>query len=541
MALITHLMRKLHQGHPGSLLIDALLAVTIFGIIVTAFSTGILQGRLGTVWASDRIRAIYLAQEGLNAVRFVRGEENEEGKNIGYDTLFAYETGVDHGVHIVNGSWELLANTPTSIDNFFTRSIRFMPGNNDNELIVQSTVNWESGGFVGIRSITFTSLLSNWAEDPPPPPPDWSQPLVKGSLTDALFDARSLNKLAVSGSYAFIAASLGASNSYGLFVVDISNLENPALVNSVDVSSADAYDVALRGHYAYLSTNDANGEIKIIDITDPLTADCAPCAGEIDLASNGITNGIALTGTGLYITREQDVSADELSIYDIGDNPTDPPLIVSYDTDPSSDSLYAVATAGSNPGAYYAYVASGTNNDQELRVVNTTGGVLTGNGSAGSNARGTAVAIYGTGAYVAAYGNDSCELFSFDITGKLHNPNAAPSCGGNQSYDLGGINDPNDIIYDMEAWYGNSMEFPHLFMGLDAKKLGNSYRHLQIINIGDVRNINSASKRIYDEDIANDYGVGNGLTYRLSDHTLFMVGGDIGATSHFLILWPTYP
>jgi len=540
MALIAHLTRKLHQGHPGSLLIDALLAVTIFGLIVTAFSTGILQGRLGTVWASDRIRAIYLAQEGLNAVRFLRGEENEEGENIGYDRLFAYETGVDHGVHIISGSWELLANTPTSIDNFFTRSIRFTPGNNDNELIVQSTVNWESGGFAGIRSITFTSLLSNWAEDPPPPPPDWSQPVIKSSFTDSLFDEPSLNKLAVSGSYAFIAASLDTTNGYGLFIVDVSDLENPALVNSVSLGFADAYDVALRGHYAYLSTNDPNAEIKIVDITNPVTANCAPCAGEINLASDGTANGIALTGTGLYITREQDAAAEELSIYDIGDDPTNPPLIVSYDTDPASDSLYAVATAGSNPGAYYAYAASGTNNDQELRVVNATGGIMTGNGSAGSNLRGTAIAVYSTGAYVGAVGNDACELFSFDLAGKLHNPNAAPSCGGNQSYDVGGLNDPEDTIYDMDVRDGNSMEFPHLFMGLDAKKPGNVYRHLQIVNIADVRNINSSEKRIYDGDITIGYGVGNGIDYRLSDHTLFMIGGDSWGTSHLLILWPTY-
>src|SRR3989338_3964421 len=112
MAFIPHFTRKLHQRHPGSLLIDALLAVAIFGIIVTAFSTGILQGRLGTVWASDRIRAVYLEQEGLEAVRFLRNEKNDEGDATGYHALFAYERGVDHGVKIVSGSWEMMEGTP---------------------------------------------------------------------------------------------------------------------------------------------------------------------------------------------------------------------------------------------------------------------------------------------------------------------------------------------------------------------------------------------------------------------------------------------
>ncbi len=526
----------------GSLLIDALLAVAIFGAIVAAFSSGIMQGQLGTVWGSDRIRATYLAEEGLQAVRWIRDQKNDQGENVGYDQLFAQTTGVEHGVKLVDGEWRVEANTPTTIDNFSTRSIRFSPGGNDDELIVESTVTWTSTKSLGSRSVTLSSILTNWGSDPPPPPPDWSQPILKSALTDTAFDEPSLEKVAVSGSYVYIAASQDYTNGFGLFVVDVSDLANPALVNSVDLGFVDAYDVVLRGHYAYLSTNDAAGEIRIVDVTDPETAACSPCAGTIDLPSNGLANGIAISGTGLFITREQDVTAGigELYAYDLGDSDTNPPLIFSYDTNASPDSLYAVATTGSNPMAPYAYIAAGTANDEELRVVNTTGALLTGNGGAGSNLRGTAIAVYSTGAYVGAIGNDACELFSFNIANKVHNPNATPACGGNQSYDIGGINDPDDLVYDMIIEDGNSMLFPHLFMAMNAKKIGNAFRHLQIIDVRNVWNINDLSKRVYDDDITVGYGAGHGVAYRLSDHTLFMVGGDAWDTSHLLILWPTY-
>lgn len=526
----------LRRTHPGTLLIDALLSVAIFGAIVAAFSSGIMQGQLGTVTGSDHIRATYLADEGLQAVRWIRNQENILGENTGFDQIFGYATKINHGVKLVNGAWVIQIATPTTVDGLFTRSIRFTPGNNNNERIVQSTVNWT--GTKGERTITVTSILTNWQEDPPPPPPDWSQPIVKSFFTDTLFDEPSLNKVAISGDYLFIAASEDFTNGYGLFIVNISNLSNPLLVNSINLGGVDAYDVVLRGQYAYLSTNDATGEISIVNIANPAAATC--CAGTINLPGTTRANGLAITGTGLYITREQSTVAAEFYIYDLGDSPTAPTLVTSYETDPSSETLNAVATTGSLL-APYAYLASGTTNDEELRVVSTTGSNLTGNGSAGSNMEGTAVALYATGAYVGAKGNDACELFSFNIAGKVQNPNATPACGGNQSYDLSGTADPKEEIYDMAIEYGNTMEFPHLFMGLDARHGGvNVLWHLQIVNVGNVRDINSTSKRVYDGNITEPYGVGHGLAYRLSDHTLFMVGGAAWDTSDILILQPTY-
>src|SRR3990167_1102591 len=56
----------------GSLLLDALLSIAIFGVIVGAFSSGISGGQQGTIRGGNRTRAAYLAEEGLEALRSIR-------------------------------------------------------------------------------------------------------------------------------------------------------------------------------------------------------------------------------------------------------------------------------------------------------------------------------------------------------------------------------------------------------------------------------------------------------------------------------------
>src|SRR3989344_1187252 len=517
----------------GSLLIDALLAVAIFGAIVAAFSSGIMQGQLGTIYGSERIRATYLATEGLQAVRWIRDQENAIGENTGYDAIAALATGVDHGVTTVNGVWTLRANTPSVIDTVFTRKIRLTVGNNANERIVQSTVTWTGIKNLGARGITMTSVLTKWPKDPPPPPPDWSQPVVVGSLTNVAFDEPSLEKVAVSGNYAFIAASQNYIGLFDLFIVNISDFGALSIVNSVDLPVDGAYDIALYGNYAYLATEDTNNEIKIVNIETPATATC--CAGAIDLPDSGYPKGITVVGSHLYVARQSSGGA-EILIYDVGSNQTAPPLLSSYDTGGGGESFYAITASGSNPLTRYVHVASGISSGNEYRMISMTGSTQVGDGDAGSNILGTAIAVFNGAAYVGVKGGDPCELFSFNI----FNPNVVLSCGGGGAYGLGGGNDAGESPNDMELQTKNNLPQPTLFMASNSKDSLNVNRYLHILDVSDPSNINSIPKRLYDGNITAGFSVDHGIAYRLSDHTIFMVGGDAGDTSHLLILQPTY-
>ena len=114
---------------------------------------------------------------------------------------------------------------------------------------------------------------------------------------------------------------------------------------------------------------------------------------------------------------------------------------------------------------------------------------------------------------------------------------SAPTCGGNQAYDLSGDSDASEQPYDMVVGKGNNLDKPHLFMATNTKR--STVNHfLHILNIANVRDIASASQKIYDGTITAGYGVDRGIAYRLSDHRLFMIGGDTWETSHLLILKP---
>jgi hypothetical protein len=524
----------------GSLLLDALLAIVIFGAVVGAFSSAVFEGRQGSTRGGDRIRATYLAQEGLEGVRAVRDAAVQNDPENSFDTFVSgYTTDTDYGVKLSGAAWAIVAG-PTTIDSVFTRTIRFYAGSDGDERRVESKVTWTEPGDSKFSSVKMNTFLTNFSEDPPPPPPKWSIPIIEGSFTDIAFDEPVLQKIAVVNNHAIIAADGDTTNGIALFVVDVSNIASPSLVNSIDLGWISAYDIAVKGNYAYIPTNDPNNEIKIVDVTNPATAHCSPCAGQINLgaAVSAPPNAVSITGTGLFIVRPASTEA-ELYVYDIGDNPTAPTLIRAYETDPSTDNLYAVTATGSNPMAYYAYIASGTSNDEELRVISLTGGTLTGNGSAGISTRGTAIAVYNTGAYVGALGSDLCEVYSFDIANKVHNPNAALLCGGNQGYDLAGDSDLNEQPTDMDVQWGGNLQKPHLFMSTNTLRSGVNH-YLHILDISNVRNIASTSQKIYDGSITAGYSVENGLFYRASDHRLFMVGGGVWSTSHLLIMKPTF-
>lgn len=419
------------RNRRGSLLIDALLAVSIFGAIVAAFSSGIMQGQLGTVTGSDRIRAAYLADEGLQAVRWIRNQENALGENTGYDQIYGYSLGTNHGVKLVNGTWTIQTGSPTTVDTLYTRSIKFTAGSSENERIVQSTVSWT--GAKGARSITLTSLLTNFQEDPPPPPPDWSRPILVGSLE---FPSDDLEKIALSadGTKAYIVSSTDTRD--GFYVVNVSVPASLSLIDSAQVNddpapapSAKANNIAIRGNYAYVTTDHSAGEkIRILDITAP---DITCCAGSIDTGTS-TPHGIAFSGRTLFITKENDADAgaapagDELLLYNADSTPTAPSLVNSWDNAGAGpgETFNLFDIAPTHPYGTEVYMA-GNDNGELIRVdvakpasqapVYEAGMNLSGNDAA------FAVALVrGTGAFLGRIGsNGSYDSFSSDVETQL--------------------------------------------------------------------------------------------------------------------------
>lgn len=131
----------------GFSVVEVLLAATVFGFLVTALSGALIYGRSGTAIAGERLQALTLAEEGLEAVRNIR--------DASYSNLSDGTYGVTP-----SGS-PLVWNFSGTSDNtgVFTRQITVATVDSTRKAIT-STVSWTNNGIS--RQVTATSRLTNW-------------------------------------------------------------------------------------------------------------------------------------------------------------------------------------------------------------------------------------------------------------------------------------------------------------------------------------------------------------------------------------------
>jgi hypothetical protein len=118
----------------------------------------------------------------------------------------------------------------------------------------------------------------------------------------------------VAGDYAYI-----AGQHMGMFVVDISNPNNPLALGSFDTPGL-AWDVYVDGNYAYLA--DGTSGLQIFNISNPVSPDLI---GSYD--TPGISEAVSVIGNYAYMAD----GSSGLQIIDIS-NPTSPILAFSCDT-----------------------------------------------------------------------------------------------------------------------------------------------------------------------------------------------------------------
>lgn len=131
----------------GFSLVEVLLAVSIFGLIVTALVGGLIFGQQSTALAGARSRATILADEGLEAVRNIRDEN------------FSNLTDGAFGLAISANQWVFSGTSDTT--DIFTRAIT-ISAIDANRKLVTSTVTWQQNP-QRTGSVTLTTYLSNWA------------------------------------------------------------------------------------------------------------------------------------------------------------------------------------------------------------------------------------------------------------------------------------------------------------------------------------------------------------------------------------------
>jgi|SRR3989338_8730387 len=130
----------------GFSLVEVLLAVSVFGLIITGLIGGLIYGQQSTALAGARSRAAMLADEGLEAVRNIRDEN------------FSNLTDGTFGLTTTSNQWNLSGSS--DVTDIFTRQV-VVSAIDTNRKSVTVNVSWQQNpqrnGVVSV--ITY---LTNW-------------------------------------------------------------------------------------------------------------------------------------------------------------------------------------------------------------------------------------------------------------------------------------------------------------------------------------------------------------------------------------------
>lgn len=130
----------------GFSLVEVLLAVSVFGLIVTELVGGLIYGQQSTALAGQRARATMLVDEGLEAARNIRDES------------FSNLTDGTYGLVTSGNQWTLSGSQ--DITDIFTRTITISSIDANRKQVV-STVTWQQNN-QRTGSVNLITYLTNW-------------------------------------------------------------------------------------------------------------------------------------------------------------------------------------------------------------------------------------------------------------------------------------------------------------------------------------------------------------------------------------------
>jgi hypothetical protein len=174
-----------------------------------------------------------------------------------------------------------------------------------------------------------------------------ASPSLVGTYTD---DAKGVY---VVGSYAYLA--LAGSND--LVIVNVSNPASPTYVGGI-VLAGNAYEVAMQGSYAYVSTNSTTSELQVVNVSTPSKPSLA---GTLNLPTTTAAITLAITGSTVLMAQGSTFYTVNIS------NPASPSLLGAVGTANTINDI-GLDLANNNT---YAFIAT-SDTAAEFKVINIT-------------------------------------------------------------------------------------------------------------------------------------------------------------------------
>lgn len=132
--------------HKGFALLELLFAGALLLTVTLVMVTALISARASTNSTSERQRALFLAEEGMAAIRSIRDSS--------FETLQDGEWGL-----VREGStWALVSGTDR-IEDFFQRTLAIETPD-DGARLITTRVEWES--LRGVQEVQLQTILTNW-------------------------------------------------------------------------------------------------------------------------------------------------------------------------------------------------------------------------------------------------------------------------------------------------------------------------------------------------------------------------------------------
>jgi Tfp pilus assembly protein PilV len=409
----------------GQSLIEVIVAIFVFVLGIASVGMLVLDANVTSRQGIERTKAVFLAEEGLEAARSMR------------NASFAGLAAGTHGVTTTPGMW-VFSGASDEADQF-TRTVK-VEDIDAMQKKVTADVTWP---FLPLRpgSVSLVTYLANIFTK------FWSQtnvsdfnggrrnsveaanvsggevrPVSLGDFSNAqtlrIINAAStgaVRDIAISGdtAYAVRASSAGAE----FLALDISDVSSstPAQIGSVEIGAA-VNGIAISGGYAYIATADNARELIVIRLSD------YSIVNSFDTPTGADALHVAISGTSAYVVTGNS-SAQEF--YKLDAASPEGAITQISETEIGGD-VSGIAVSGG-----YAFLATG-HNTRELAVVRISDGVLVNSLNLSGTADMSGIAVSGSRAYLSRLSSADPEVYAVD-TGAPEGPLSAAN-----SLNLGG-------------------------------------------------------------------------------------------------------
>ena len=392
------------KSRKGGLLIEALMAISLFGLYAVAAFLLLITGQESSQTGASRVKGVLYAEQALEVAKII-GRTN-------FDNL---TTGTHGYALTLDGEWVLSGSSITRYG--YSTWLGVQPIDDNTKLVIARSA-WKRG-YQRSGTTVISMTLSNWRTTSTPMG-DWSALTQTGVVN--LTGSTMLNDVIVNGDYAYISSQLVGSGK-GLMIYDISDPTSPTQVSTSFTLSGEAGKMAVKDNSLFAIVADGSDEVQVFDISDPTILTSGSSAVTGYNLPGGLNRGRSLyrKGNNLYVGASGDASESEFYSFSISSTGV-LTLLDSLDlTD--NPAVYDVYVADN-----YAYLA--TDRDvQEMMVVNISDPsnlVLWTAYNATDVHDGYAVRQAGTGYYLGRQAGGSIDEYAL-ITGSGGIPSVSPS------------------------------------------------------------------------------------------------------------------